>query len=61
MMRGNKPTDATVIEDWTWSHPSYSFSVTKDIKKVEIDNSKLMADIDRKNNVYEALNKKMKN
>ena len=61
MMRGNKPTDATVIEDWTWSHPSYSFSVSKDIKKVEIDNSKLMADIDRKNNVYQALNKKMKN
>ncbi|MFT5761040.1 MAG: hypothetical protein ACI8WA_000144 [Polaribacter sp.] len=61
MMRGNKPTNATVIEDWTWSHPSYSFSVTKDIKKVEIDNSQLMADIDRKNNVYEALNKKMKN
>lgn len=61
MMRGNKPTSATVIEDWTWSHPSYSFSVTKDIKKVEIDNSELMADIDRTNNVYEALNKKMKN
>jgi len=61
MMRGNKPTNATVIDDWTWSHPSYSFSVTKDIKKVEIDSSQLMADIDRKNNVYEALNKKMKN
>tara|TARA_R110002073_G_scaffold170686_1_gene327668 strand:- start:1909 stop:3768 length:1860 start_codon:yes stop_codon:yes gene_type:complete len=54
MMRGNKPTDATVIEDWTWAHPTYSFSVIKDIKKVEIDTSKLMADIDRKNNVYEA-------
>lgn len=53
MMRGNKPTDATILEDWTWSHPSYSFSVTKDIKKVEIDNSQLMADIDRENNVYE--------
>ena len=61
MMRGNKPTEATVIDDWTWAHPSYSFSVTKDIKKVEIDNSQLMADIDRKNNVYQALNKKMKN
>ena len=54
MMRGNKPTSATVIDDWTWSHPSYTFSVTKDIKKVEIDNSQLMADVDRKNNVYEA-------
>ena len=61
MMRGNKPTNATIIDDWTWSHPSYSFSVSKDIKKVEIDTSQLMADIDRDNNVYEALNKKMKN
>ncbi|NVK52041.1 MAG: M1 family metallopeptidase [Flavobacteriaceae bacterium] len=53
MMRGNKPTKATIIEDWTWAHPTYSFTVKKDIKKVEIDTSKLMADIDRKNNVYE--------
>ena len=29
MMRGNKPTDATVIEDWAWAHPTYSFSVIK--------------------------------
>ncbi len=61
MMRGNKPTNATVIDDWAWSYPSYSFSVSKDIKKVEIDTSQLMADINRENNVYEALNKKMKN
>lgn len=61
MMRGNKPTKATILKDWTWAHPTYSFSVNKDIKKVEIDSSQLMADINRKNNVYEALNKKMKN
>lgn len=61
MMRGSKPTDATVIKDWTWAHPTYSFSVSKDIKKVEIDNSQLMADIDRGNNVFEAINKKTKN
>lgn len=61
MMRGNKPTNATVIDDWAWSYPSYSFSVSKDIKKVEIDTPQLMADINRENNVYEALNKKMKN
>ena len=61
MMRGNKPTKATVLKDWTWAHPSYSFSVKKDIKKVEIDSSQLMADVNKKNNVYEALNKKMKN
>ena len=61
MMRGNKPTKATVLEDWTWAHPSYSFSVNKDIKSIEIDPSQLMADVNKKNNVYQSLNKKMKN
>ena len=53
MMRGNKPTSATILKDWTWAHPTYTFNVSKGIKKVEIDTSKLMADIDRSNNVYE--------
>ena len=53
MMRGNKPTTATVLIDWTWAHPTYTFSVDKKVKKVEIDASQLMADIDRSNNVYE--------
>jgi len=53
MMRGNKPTTATVLKDWTWAHPTYTFSVDKKVKKVEIDASQLMADIDRSNNVYE--------
>ena len=45
MMRGNKPTNATVLKDWSWSHPVYKFQVSKEIKSVEIDPSKLMADI----------------
>ena len=53
MMRGNKPTKATILKDWTWSHPTYTFSTSKNVKKVEIDTSKLMADIERKNNVFE--------
>ncbi len=53
MMRGNKPTTATILKDWTWAHPTYTFSVAKDIQKVEIDSSQLMADIDRDNNVFE--------
>lgn len=61
MMRGNKPTNATVLKNWSWAHQSYSFSVTKDIKKIEIDSSQLMADINKKNNVYETLTQKMKN
>lgn len=53
MMRGEKTIDATVIKIWSWSHPTYTFSVSKEIKKVEIDSSQFMADIDRENNVFE--------
>jgi hypothetical protein len=61
MMRGNKPTKATILKDWTWAHSSYTFSVSKEIKKVEIDASQFMADVNRENNVYEVLTQKMKN
>ena len=53
MMRGNKPTTATILKDWTWAHPTYTFSTSKEIKAVEIDPSQLMADIDRENNIFE--------
>ena len=52
MMRGSKPTKATILKDWSWAHPIYKFEVLKEIKSVEIDPSKLMADI------YPADNKK---
>ena len=45
MMRGNKPTRATILKDWSWAHPVYKFDVTKEVSSVEIDPSKLMADI----------------
>ncbi len=45
MMRGHKPTTATVLEDWAWANPNYKFKVEKEVKSVEIDPSKLMADI----------------
>jgi aminopeptidase N len=45
MMRGNKPTSATILKDWSWAHPTYTFEVSKDVSVVEIDPSKLMADI----------------
>jgi hypothetical protein len=53
MMRGNKPTSATVLEDWTWAHPTYTFKTKKQIKSVEIDPSKLMADINKENDTFE--------
>lgn len=53
LMRGEKQTSATILQDWTWAHPTYSFDAKKPIKRVEIDNSFLMADINRSNNYYQ--------
>ena len=53
VMRGNKPTAATVLEDWAWAHPTYTFQTTKTIQSVVIDNSKLMADVNDDNNIFE--------
>ena len=55
MMLGEKPTTATVLENWAWTHPTYTFKASKPIKKVEIDPSQLMADVDRENNVVEVV------
>ena len=52
MMRGEKPTRATKLKDWTFAHPTYSFNVSKDVKSVEIDPSKLMADVNLENNTF---------
>ena len=53
MMRGEKPTQSTLLKDWAWAMPSYTFTVSKEIKKVEIDPLELMADINKENNTYE--------
>ena len=53
MTLGKKPTTAKVLSYWSWGNPTFEFSTTKQIKKVEIDNSLLMADIDRTNNIFE--------
>lgn len=58
---GHKPKEDTMQpwifeEEWRWTHPTYILSVKAkltDIKKVEIDPSKRMADTDRKNNLLE--------
>lgn len=47
----------TVLNDWTWANPKYEFTILKaknTIKKITIDPSGLMADIQLKNNTYEA-------
>ncbi len=53
MMRGSKPTTSTVLKDWGWAMPTYSFTAAKTVKSVEIDKSGLMADVNLKNNVLE--------
>ncbi|MEP5338828.1 MAG: M1 family metallopeptidase [Algibacter sp.] len=50
MMRGEKPTSATVIKDWAWAYPTYSFETSKAVKSVQIDPTEMMADIDKTNN-----------
>jgi hypothetical protein len=61
MMYFEKPNpypeyNRTVLSDWPWAQPSYTFNFSKDkakIKKVTIDPIGLMADINRDNNVFE--------
>ncbi|MBP0902913.1 M1 family metallopeptidase [Mariniflexile gromovii] len=50
MMRGEKPTTATLINDWAWAYPTYIFTTKKAVKSVEIDPKNLMADIEKGNN-----------
>lgn len=52
MMRGEKPTDASVISDWAWAYPTYTFKTTKSVTNVVIDPKGLMADINTKNNTF---------
>jgi hypothetical protein len=53
MMLGKKTSSSTVLPYWSWGDVNYTFSTSKSVKKVEIDNSLLMADIDRTNNIFQ--------
>lgn len=59
MMRYNKPagkdTSRTIASRWAWAHPTYELTLNKplaQVSSIEIDNSGLMADVDRSNNKY---------
>ncbi len=59
MMRNIKPAEndmkRTVLEEWPWVNPTYSFSIDKPastIKTIAIDPSQRLADIDQSNNVF---------
>lgn len=48
--------ERTVLKDWGWANPNYSFSIPKskkDIKRILIDPSQFMADVNQENNLYE--------
>lgn len=58
MMRGEKSfgdTPVTVLRDWAWARPTYSFQVegSSEIVSVIIDPSVRMADIQQENNRFE--------
>ena len=61
IMRGEKSfgsKSVTQLEDWPWTHPSYSFEINVDlesIKSVRIDPDEGMADGDLENNVWEQI------
>ncbi len=50
MMRGEKPTSATIISDWAWAYPTYTFIASKPVASVQIDPKEAMADINKENN-----------
>ena len=49
--------NSTVAEDLAWSYPTYELNIDKplsEIESIEIDESQLMADVKRDNNLYTA-------
>ena len=52
MMRGEKPTMATRLKDWSWVAPQYRIATEKKIDSVVIDPLEMMADVDRSNNSW---------
>ena len=50
MMRGEKPTTATIKPDWAWAYPTYTFKASKQVSSVQIDPKNMMADINKENN-----------
>lgn len=42
-----------VLKEWFWTQPDYEIIFDKTVKKIEIDPTKRLADVDRKNNIWE--------
>ena len=52
MMLKGKPTEATTLNYWSWTAPTYTFNTKKAVKSIQIDPKNLMADIDSTNNSF---------
>ncbi len=63
MMRGEKGNpypqlNRTVVEDWPWAFPTYELVLDmplSDLAGLNIDPSQLMADVNRENNIWQAV------
>ena len=60
MMRGEKKTSYTKLNDWSWVAPQYSFTTEKRIQSVVIDYFQKIADIDKTDNIWPNLEKPKK-
>lgn len=61
IMRGEKENDTdmerVLLPDWPWTHPTYTFEIDSsldEIQSIVIDESGLLADIERENNSWES-------
>ncbi|WP_010182756.1 M1 family metallopeptidase [Aquimarina agarilytica] len=57
MMRGQKPVakTTTILKDWAWAFPTYSFSVNngkKAIQSIKLNATKKMADVNKANDLF---------
>lgn len=53
IMRGKKQLPGTtLLSDWAWPKSTYSFEVSKEIDKVELDPNSKIADVDLENNKW---------
>ncbi len=57
MMYWSKPSAENIQRSWPWTHPTFDLMIDKpesSVKRIEIDPSQRMMDVNRVNNVYEA-------
>jgi hypothetical protein len=65
LMRGEKADEGffgkrTILKDWSWTHKNYEFKLPirfKNIVKISIDPTTRLADVDEKNNSWQAVQK----